>query len=726
MKYENIPTELKQLNQWVCWRTIQDKKGKNKKVPFQPNGKTSSSTDPKTWSSFETVKNTNGFDGIGFVFTETDPYVGIDMDNCINNGKIEKEVELWVKRFNSYTEISQSGGGIHVIVRGKLPTTGGRSKDKRVEIYQQGRYFIFTGETNDEIKPIKNRQVEIDGFLNEFFPTKTQPKQTYAPTNANDFDRVIQAVDLVEFIENETGQRVNEKNRITPCPFCGKDDRFSVDPEKKLFHCFGADCGKSGNVIHFVMEFHRYSKGQALRYISQKEGIPLSERKTPTKTERNIETKSSFDPSVEADIFKEGRYLIFHNEQLKQYKDGCYRSFSDRYFLNLLTRQIKIYKSRQFKAREILECLKNSLADPKLLEKINSDPYIINCKNGLLDIRTMNLSPHSPDFISTYQVNSNYNQKAKIKRFKAFLNEIFIDDLGNTDNDLIKIIQEFMGYCLFLLIPFGIALIFYGGGSNGKRVLTQIIAYLLRGHVSNVHFEEIGIDRFATADISESLLNVSSEISANACLKDDKIKNLIAPDNKIRAQRKHQPSFDFEPVAKHIITANTLPRSADKSFAFFRRFLIIPFNQTFLPEKEIENQLDELKKNFLIEDPNLIEKLKNELDGILLFSLNGLKRLLKNKTFTGSEQVQNLNKIFKIRSTSVETFIDELTEFSSEGSIILPEVFKTYVDFCKGYKIPALTKNKFANELRNQGFVVEKGTASKTFVRGISWKIESY
>ena len=445
----------------------------------------------------------------------------------------------------------------------------------------------------------------------------------------------------------------------------------------------------------------------------------------PTPQRKNKLQIPSFDPSIEAEIFKKDRDIIFHNDTLKQYDGGFYKSFSDRYFLHLLTGELKIYNSRQAKAKETLEVIKNSLSDPKLLDEINPDPYIINCKNGLFDIRDMELKPHTPDFISTFQINAEYDSESDIPLFDKFLSEILIKDDGNPDSDLICIIQEFMGYCLFTSIPFHKALIFYGEGSNGKSVLVEVMEFLFTGHTSSVHFEIIGIDSFATADLTNSLLNISAEIGSKAHFKDNIIKQLISGDS-IRAQHKNQDAFDLKPIAKHILTANNFPYSADKSFAFFRRFLIIPFNQRFLSEKEIEQQPDEIKESLKVEDPYLIDKLKDEADGIFYWALDGLNRLMINKGFTESEQVREFGEIFKIRSSSVETFITEMTGFSSDGQILFADGFKQYIEFCKKYKIPALTNRKFSNELKNQGFLVEKGTENKTFIKGISWKNDSY
>jgi len=132
---ESIPDELKQLSQWVVHR---DKK------PYNPaTGQLASTTDPKTWGSFEqSVEVARRFDGIGFVFTKDDPYVGIDLDKVIEDDVIEDWAEEIVNDLNSYTELSPSGRGVHIIVRSDL-TVG--AKKGRVEAYSHSRYFTMTG-----------------------------------------------------------------------------------------------------------------------------------------------------------------------------------------------------------------------------------------------------------------------------------------------------------------------------------------------------------------------------------------------------------------------------------------------------------------------------------------------------------------------------------------------------------------------------------------------------
>jgi putative DNA primase/helicase len=118
--YDNIPDELKQHRQWCLWRLVQTLT-RLAKHPFQPNGTMAKVNDATTWNSYEAcvVAFTKcRYDGLGFIFTEDAPFCGIDFDHVIDdNGCIENWARIVVERLNSYTEVSQSGTGLHVLVR---------------------------------------------------------------------------------------------------------------------------------------------------------------------------------------------------------------------------------------------------------------------------------------------------------------------------------------------------------------------------------------------------------------------------------------------------------------------------------------------------------------------------------------------------------------------------------------------------------------------------------
>lgn len=211
----NIPPELKKRPQWVVWRyePDQDYPEKPRKVPYYPSdpGMRASHSDPQTWSAFEEAmhiyKLSQGsnfvFDGIGFVFTEHDPFVFIDLDDLQED---DTRME-WVSTCGSYTERSPSGKGIHIIVMGKLPVkpsgkTGRKNKTAGVEIYDRKRFSTFTGDILPGCTTIKARQKEIDSILAKYFP----PRQTTVKVDVVGHGGKYTAVSLWKRIK-ESGQK---------------------------------------------------------------------------------------------------------------------------------------------------------------------------------------------------------------------------------------------------------------------------------------------------------------------------------------------------------------------------------------------------------------------------------------------------------------------------------------------------------------------------------------
>jgi primase-polymerase (primpol)-like protein len=156
---ENVPEELRERPQWVCWR-LEERDGKLTKVPYQPNGKRASVTDLMTWSGFEhcVMEAAHHFDGVGFVFSSADPFVGIDLDDC--RDPETGEIASWARERvlervqEGYVEVSPSGWGVHIIVEGAVRDGGMRRKVLRqgdlvgeIEMYSRGRFFTITGKT---------------------------------------------------------------------------------------------------------------------------------------------------------------------------------------------------------------------------------------------------------------------------------------------------------------------------------------------------------------------------------------------------------------------------------------------------------------------------------------------------------------------------------------------------------------------------------------------------
>jgi putative DNA primase/helicase len=156
---DNIPAELKALRQWVNWKETH-RNGRLSKVPVQPNGAQAKVNDPSTWSSFSAVMEAyecGRFVGIGYVLTAEAPFCFIDLDACYHSRDgLAAWAEEIVNALNSYTELSPSGTGLHIFVRGKSPFSSGKmcslpeygaegGKDAAIEIYDTGKYFCVTG-----------------------------------------------------------------------------------------------------------------------------------------------------------------------------------------------------------------------------------------------------------------------------------------------------------------------------------------------------------------------------------------------------------------------------------------------------------------------------------------------------------------------------------------------------------------------------------------------------
>ncbi len=181
--FENVPEELRTLKQWVDWRLEIDKDGRSTKVPYQINGLRANPTNQSTWSGFDDVVaayDKHDFAGIGFVTTLGSEIIGVDLDHCVK----EKVIESWaldiIGRLNSYTEMSPSGNGIRIFVRGRIDDQirkkrNGFGPDGKgaLEIYQEKRFLTVTGHRFSQYsEKIENRIADI----NEIYETYLKPE----------------------------------------------------------------------------------------------------------------------------------------------------------------------------------------------------------------------------------------------------------------------------------------------------------------------------------------------------------------------------------------------------------------------------------------------------------------------------------------------------------------------------------------------------------------------
>jgi putative DNA primase/helicase len=194
--------DMRDLRQWLVWRS-EERHGDLTKVPYSPaTGKRADSTVLETWTGYQEpvrARNERGYDGIGFVFTSEDDLCGVDLDKCLDPETGELEPWAWtiIKELDSYTEISPSGTGVHILVRAALPE--GRNRKGRFEAYDRSRYFTVSGEhLPGTPQTIEERQEELHSVVRRVFGEESANGHTKhvatpeQPDNGLSNDEVIQ------------------------------------------------------------------------------------------------------------------------------------------------------------------------------------------------------------------------------------------------------------------------------------------------------------------------------------------------------------------------------------------------------------------------------------------------------------------------------------------------------------------------------------------------------
>jgi len=185
-----IPDLLLQYDQWVCW-TETTRDGKPTKIPIDPRtGRYGSATDADTWGTFEVAHKrarADGLSGVGFVFTEADPIVGVDLDDCRipETGATVDWATGIMDMLDSFTEVSPSGTGVHILINGSVP--GDRSRNGDVEIYETARFFTVTGNRVDGRPPkIHDRHTQLAEVYERHIAPETERADPAVMRNTSD------------------------------------------------------------------------------------------------------------------------------------------------------------------------------------------------------------------------------------------------------------------------------------------------------------------------------------------------------------------------------------------------------------------------------------------------------------------------------------------------------------------------------------------------------------
>lgn len=457
----------------------------------------------------------------------------------------------------------------------------------------------------------------------------------------------------------------------------------------------------SKDLISFYREVVRnFKKERGTKAKSKNKSKPKNSGNLPWYEEQEKGLK--FLPFVLANHLSETRDVYYGGESFLIYENGVYNISGEkeagRIIMDYMLPNYCIMAS-------IRDCREQwDILVSKDFDDFNRNPYLVNVRNGLLDIRDMSFKEHTPSYLSTVQLNVEYNPQVDCPQFKKFLNEVL-------DCKLIPLVQEIVGYLLTTNTASQKAFVLLGPARTGKSTLLWVVEYLLLGkkNVSNIPWQEIG-DKFKTAELLGKLANVFSDLPSKS-IDDTGIFKVVTGEDYLMAEKKNKNPFKFKPFARLVFSCNELPRNyVDRTEGFYRRLIIVPFNR-------------QIEKNKI--DKALKYKFQREKEGILNWALEGLKRLYENNfEFSENELTDGVKKEYKRENNNVISFVEECCEIDSLFSCSRIEIYEAYKEFCVEAGLKALSQIKFNKELEGNFNITRSRSGKLRLWNGVRIKLD--
>lgn len=340
---------------------------------------------------------------------------------------------------------------------------------------------------------------------------------------------------------------------------------------------------------------------------------------------------------------------------------------------------------------------------PILAEELDQDPWLLNCNNGTVDLRTGELRPHKREDYITKLAPVNY-EVADCPLFAGFLNRI----MDGNDN-LINYIQRAIGYSITGDTREQVIFMPYGSGANGKTTLIEILREALGDYAAHTPPETLllkegnGISN-DIARLKGARMVTAAEVEEGKKLAESLVKQMTGGE-RMTARFMRAEFFEYKPTFKLWLATNHKPIIKGTDNAIWRRIHLIPFNVT-IPEPE--------------RDKDLINKLKAELSGILYWIIDGC--LIWQREGLGTpEEVRQATNMYKEEMDIMGGFINECCTVDPVAEIKAKELYQAYIEWCRdnGDKYP-LSQKSFGMRLAERGFQKRKSTGGLYKYYGIT------
>lgn len=745
--YEAIPSELKALPNWVCYRYFYDDGiDKYRKMPINPRDmEPAKSNDPTTWTDYDTaVRAAEECDGIGFMFSNS-PYFGVDIDGVrdeIERYKAGEDTIIaeFVDTLQSYTELSRSGNGIHIICRGKLPPSGRRKGN--VEMYENGRFFVMTGNIAAEYADISDCTEAIKVLHEKYIGGGTSPSATpalppaeLALTDSELLDRAKNAKNGAKFARlyagDITGYTSQSEADMALCNHLAYWTGCDAERMDRMFRGSGL----------FREKWLREQSGTTYGALTVQKAI-LDCRNVYTPGASGESYALHISGGTEANAAPSKRYTfddMGNAERIYDAYGGFIRySYTDKRWLYYDTRKWcmdttgeieraaeqaikaldadepmyaraaelddeggdgegkKLYKaylahkkySRSNRGKKaMLDELRHKIPISPMQTDI--DGMLLNTPTGILDLREGALRPHDPEAYITKIAHVEYDPTATCPTWERFLGEIF-----GGDTDLINYVQRAVGYSMTASTVEQCVFFLHGSGSNGKSTFLSIVREMMGDYTVNIQPETIMVKNSpggANSDIARlksARLVTTVEPNEGARLNEGLLKQLSGEDP-VTARRLYGDEFEFIPQFKLWMATNHRPLIRGTDDGIWRRIKMIPFTVQIPDEKK---------------DKHLAGKLRRELPGIFNWAIDGCRKY-QESGLQEPRSVRGSTMEYRKDMDAIQQFIDECCEQSGECPAV--SLYSAYSDWAKRNHQYEMNNNVFGRKM-SERYVKQK------------------
>jgi P4 family phage/plasmid primase-like protien len=341
-------------------------------------------------------------------------------------------------------------------------------------------------------------------------------------------------------------------------------------------------------------------------------------------------------------ILDEDRFAVDAGGRLYHYAQGTYKRYGDRYVKRLVQSLLEEWSetsdwSKHLSA-EVVEYI--VIKSPELWGRPPVDE--INCENGILNLLTHKLRDHSPEFLTPVRIPVRYDPAATCEAWNKYVVPAFPEDAP-------ELVFEIAADLIAPARSEQKAILAVGEGQNGKSTaLTALVNFVGKPNTTAMSLQKIEGNRFSVARLYGKLANICPDLPSARLSETSMFKSITGGDA-IEGEYKYKDGFEFEPFCRLVFSANQVPRSEDATFAFFRRWLVVPFERTFEGEEEIPRETLDV----MLAD-------SAELSGVLNRALGVIGRV-RRSGFTESETMQEAWAEFRELTDPVSVWLDRNT-----------------------------------------------------------------